>query len=255
MRVGSRCVQAWHRLHRGGGDPPVKRAPGSGRSSWRGAAFRLTGSPGGGMLWAMAFARFWTRCTAKREKTTMAEMLRAGMIGLDTSHCGAFAKIFKENPDWGVKVAVAYPSYSPDLESSASRIEQYKKAMTEEHGVKLTESIDELLEQSDVVMIESVDGRRHLKELRAVAPSGKPTFIDKPFAASWRRQGDGQVIKAAHLPCFSGRAAVRLGLRDAWREGQEVRQIIAWTPTAGSPDRTNLGLFWYGIHGVRFSTR
>lgn len=184
----------------------------------------------------------------------MAETIRAGMIGLDTSHCIAFTKIFKDNPDWGVKVVAAYPSFSPDLESSANRIEQYKKDMVEKHDVKLTESIEQMLEMVDAVLIESVDGRRHLPELRAVAPSGKPVFIDKPFAASLDDAKEMvKLIKQHKLACFSA-SSLRFdsAFQDVVAEKDEkfgkILGVDAYSPA--HLDQTNPGLFWYGIHGV-----
>ncbi|HOA72742.1 MAG TPA: Gfo/Idh/MocA family oxidoreductase [Phycisphaerae bacterium] len=184
----------------------------------------------------------------------MAETIRAGMIGLDTSHCNAFAKIFKEHPDWGVKVVAAYPSFSPDVESSANRIEEYKKVMVETHGVKLTESIDQMLEMVDVVLIESVDGRRHLPELKAVAPSGKPTFIDKPFAASLADAKEMvKLIKRHKLPCFSASSlrfdsAFQNVLAEKEEKFGKILGVDAFSPA--HLEKTNPGLFWYGIHGV-----
>lgn len=184
----------------------------------------------------------------------MADTIRAGMIGLDTSHCNAFAKIFKEHPEWGVQVTAAYPSFSPDLESSASRIEGYKKSISQDYGVKLTDSIDQMLEMADVVLLESVDGRRHLKELQAIAASGKPTFIDKPFAASLAdAKAMVKLIKQHKLPCFS---ASSLRFDSAFQEAivnkdEKFGKIIgvdAYSPA--KLDKTNPGLFWYGIHGV-----
>ncbi|MEO7982715.1 MAG: gfo/Idh/MocA family oxidoreductase, partial [Bacteroidota bacterium] len=51
---------------------------------------------------------------------------RVGMIGLDTSHCEAFAKVLND-PDVrpelaGFRIVAAYPQGSRDIESSASRI-------------------------------------------------------------------------------------------------------------------------------------
>jgi predicted dehydrogenase len=186
--------------------------------------------------------------------STMADMIRAGMIGLDTSHCNAFTKIFNEHPEWGVKVIAAYPSFSPDLESSASRIEEYKKVMSQTHGVKLTESIPQMLDMVDVVMLESVDGRRHLKEFEAVAPTGKPTFIDKPFAASLDdAKAMVKLIKQHKVPCFSS-SSLRFdsAFQDvlANREAKfgKIIGVDAYSPA--HLDKTNPGLFWYGIHGV-----
>ena len=126
----------------------------------------------------------------------MAEIIRIGMIGCDTSHCPAFTRIFQDakHPAYqaGFRVVAAYPSFSPDVKASAERVDEYKKELVEKYGVKMVGSIGELLSEVDVVMLESVDGRRHLSELKPVARAGKPVYIDKPFAASLAdAEGDG----------------------------------------------------------------
>ncbi len=185
----------------------------------------------------------------------MAEMIRAGMIGMDTSHCGAFTKLFHEtHADMGVRVVAAYPSFSPDLESSRSRVEEYTKALSEKYKVKMTKSIEEMLGQVDVVLIESVDGRRHLKELQAVVESGKPTFIDKPFAASLADAREMvKLIKQHKLPCFGGSSlrfdsAYQGFLAEREQKYGKVLGVDVRCPAHLEP--TNPGLFWYGVHGV-----
>ena len=51
-------------------------------------------------------------------------------------------------------------------------------------GVEIVDSIPKLLEKVDVVLLESVDGRIHLREALPVIEAGKPLFIDKPMASS-----------------------------------------------------------------------
>lgn len=185
----------------------------------------------------------------------MADTIRAGMIGLDTSHCNAFAKGFHdEQADTGVRVVAAYPSFSPDLDKSAGRVDDYKKIMTETHGVKLTESIDQMLDMVDVVLITSVDGRRHLAELKAVVESGKPTFVDKPFTASLADAKEMvRLIKEHKLPCFSSSSlrydsAFQQLLDERDEKYGKIIGVDAYSPA--HLEKTNPGLFWYGIHGV-----
>jgi len=45
-------------------------------------------------------------------------------------------------------------------------------------------SIEELCRKVDGVLLESVDGRPHLEQVRPVIAAGKPVFIDKPMAAN-----------------------------------------------------------------------
>ena len=81
----------------------------------------------------------------------MGDVIRVGMIGCDTSHCGGFARRFHDpkapSAMKGLRVVAAYPSFSPDLKSSASRVDAYKKDLAEKHGVKMVDSVEELVDQ------------------------------------------------------------------------------------------------------------
>ena len=61
--------------------------------------------------------------------------MRIGMIGLDTSHCLAFAEMLnRENPApefAGFRLVLVYPKGSPDIESSVSRVPEYTTKRTE----------------------------------------------------------------------------------------------------------------------------
>ncbi len=185
------------------------------------------------------------------------QIIRAGMIGLDTSHCRVFTEMLNDEKAQGhvpgVRVVAVYPSFSPDIEKSAASVEPYKKSLAEKWGVKMVGSIPELLEQVDAVMIESVDGRRHLAELRAVAGAGKPVYIDKPFAAGIADAREMvKIIQEKKLPCFSSSSlrfipAVQQFLKEKDQYGK-VQGCDAFSPA--SLEKTNPGLFWYGIHGV-----
>ncbi len=186
----------------------------------------------------------------------MADIIRAGMIGTDTSHCMAFSNMLHNDKDPnhvpGVRIVAAYPSFSPDVESSVTRVDAIKKELNEKWGVKIVDSIDKLLEQVDVVLIESVDGRRHLPELRPVVEAGKPVFVDKPFAASFKDAREMVRLCREHkVPCFGG-SSLRFdsNVRNA-RAGGDNGAILGCD--AFSPahlHESNPGLFWYGCHGV-----
>ena len=180
--------------------------------------------------------------------------LRAGIIGLDTSHVPAFTKIFN-SPDAvgdvvGIRVVVGYPG-GTDYGPSRDRVEKFTQGMREA-GVEIVDTIPKLLEKVDVVLLESVDGRIHLEEAIPVIKAGKPVFIDKPIAASLV---DAITIfalaKKHNVPCFSS-SSLRYGSDvQAALKSEELGQIVGaatWGPCdyqAGTPD-----LCFYGIHGV-----
>ncbi len=181
--------------------------------------------------------------------------LRIGLIGLDTSHVIVFAKAFNDpkSPDYtaGGRITAAFKGGSADIESSASRVEGYTKQLTETYGVKLYDSIEELAQNVDAIMIESVDGRPHLDQFRRTLAAKKPVFIDKPLAGSLR---DGleiaRLAKANGIPVFSS-SSLRYGpdpLEPKLAKIGAVKSVYSVGPA--TYDKTHPDLFWYGIHAV-----
>ena len=178
--------------------------------------------------------------------------LRAGIIGTDTSHVPAFTGVFARHPEWRVKVVAAFKGGSPDVPSSANRVEKFAKQLQEQYGVEIVPSIAALLAKVDVVLIESVDGRPHLAQARPVLEAGKPCFIDKPFTASL---ADARAIvglsRETGTPLFScscSRFQPEIqALRTEPGVGQ-VKKVQGSSPFNVEPHHPDL--FWYGIHGV-----
>src|SRR5918993_1195103 len=116
--------------------------------------------------------------------------IRIGLIGIDTSHAGAFTQLLNDpsRPDHipGARVVAAFKGGSLDVEASATRIERFTAELRDKWKIELVDSIDELVRRVDAVMLTSVDGRAHLAQARPVIAARKPIFIDKPFTASTR---------------------------------------------------------------------
>src|SRR5205823_86663 len=95
-----------------------------------------------------------------------AATIRAGMIGLDTSHVPAFCKLFnsdKASGDLaGIKVVAGYPG-GTDIPASRDRVGKFTDQLRE-MKIEIVNNIPELLKRVDVVLLESVDGRIHLEE-------------------------------------------------------------------------------------------
>lgn len=181
--------------------------------------------------------------------------LRVGLIGLDTSHVVAFAKIFNNPaaPDHvpGARIVAAFQGGSPDIPASRDRIQKFTEELTNRWGVVLVSSIEELCAQVDAIILTSVDGRVHLDQARPVIAAGKRMFVDKPMAASLR---DGLVMfelaRARRVPIFSC-SSLRYGTNtQAVRKGAIGRVIHAETESPVMREPTHPELFWYGIHGV-----
>lgn len=183
----------------------------------------------------------------------IAEDLKVGIIGLDTSHVVAFTRLMNDasNPNYvpGAKVVCAVKGGSPYIEASIKRIDGFTRELQEKYKVRIVDSIEELCKQVDVVMIESVDGRPHLEQAHPVFAAGKRMFIDKPLAGSLKDALEiWRLSKKHNVPVFSSSAyrfyesLVEVKKIDV---GQ-IRSVISWGPAtieAHHPD-----LFWYGIH-------
>jgi len=184
-----------------------------------------------------------------------AKPIKAGLIGLDTSHAVRFTTEMNNPEATGeladIVVVAAYPGGSPDLPSSRDRVEGFTKQIRE-MGVEIVDSIPELLEKVDVVLLESVDGRPHLEQARPVIAAGKPLFIDKPLAGSLADAVEiFRLAKEAGVPVFSS-SSLRfssgiLGMRNDPRVGK-VLGCDAYSPC--SLEEHHPDLFWYGVHGV-----
>src|SRR5947209_10021442 len=104
------------------------------------------------------------------------KVLKAGIIGVDTSHAVAFTQVLndpKAKGDLaGVRVVAAYPGGSPDIPDSANRLEKFTRQLRDEFKVEIVGSIEELVRKVDAVLLESVDGRPHLKQVLPVLKAG-----------------------------------------------------------------------------------
>jgi hypothetical protein len=191
--------------------------------------------------------------TFAAEPTAEPKILRAGIIGLDTSHVAAFTKTLnaeKPKPDAaGVRVVAAWPGGSADIPSSINRVPGFTSEL-KKLGVEIVDSIDDLVSKVDVVMIESLDGRVHLEQLRPVLKAKKPVYIDKPLAANLPdvlRIYDE--AKAAGVPIFSS-SSLRFGKATlAARAGDlgKITHCVGSSPVNIEPHHPDL--YWYGIHG------
>jgi predicted dehydrogenase len=182
-------------------------------------------------------------------------VIRAGIIGLDTSHAVAFTKVFSDPKAEGdlarIKIVAAFPGGSQDISESKDRLPKITEQV-KGMGVEIVDSIPALLDKVDVVLLESVDGRPHLEQVKPVFAAGKPVFIDKPLAGSL---ADAVAIvelgEKSKTPWFSS-SSLRFGptlvknLKDPTIGG--IVGCESWSPC--HLEQHHPDLYWYGIHGV-----
>jgi predicted dehydrogenase len=178
---------------------------------------------------------------------------RIGIIGMDTSHVPAFTGLINDPAkNYGCKVVAGFPGGSPDIESSAKRVQGYTNELRDKYGVEIVGSIEELCRKVDGVLLESVDGRPHLEQVRPVIAAKRPVFIDKPVAGSLPDAIEiFRLAKENNVPCWSS-SSLRFGPGIAgMRNSEAVGDVMgcdAFSPC--SLEEHHPDLYWYGVHGV-----
>lgn len=176
---------------------------------------------------------------------------RLGIVGL-SPHSAAFSKILNDNEKLadlqGCRVKALYhPPGNPDVEFTERQLQSYESDVLSA-GVELVNSMEELLDEVDGVLIETNDGRPHLEQAMPVFKAGKPVFIDKPVAASLN--GVVEIFEKAkehNVPVFSSSS---LRYTSSVQEIDKKKVLGANTFSPASIEKSHTDLFWYGIHGV-----
>lgn len=182
-------------------------------------------------------------------------MLRIGFAGLDSSHCTAFSRILLEGSAAGfpteARITIGWPGGSADFPMSRDRVQGFTDEMRS-LGTVITESLDELLQQCDAVILGSVDGRQHLGLAERIFAAGKPVFVDKPLAHD--------LADAAQIVRLGRHYGTRWFTASALRFQSQLRacldelrnERIAGCETFGTlrEGPGHLQLAWYGIHGL-----
>jgi len=194
--------------------------------------------------------------TAGSAQGDAGQVIRVGIIGMDTSHVVEFTRIFNDPSDPehvpGVRVVAAYKGGSPDVAKSKDRIEKFTTELRDKWKITMVDDIPTLCSMVDAVLLESVDGRTHLEQVKPVLAARKPVFIDKPLAASYRDAKEiATLASKAGVPWFSA-SSLRY-----WEETQRLRnpqglgRILGYSVYGPSPTEPHHpDLMWYGIHAV-----
>jgi len=191
-------------------------------------------------------------CAALYAPLALAADLRLGVIGTDTSHVIAFTKLLNEESSAqhvpGARVVAAFKGGSKDLADSYQRVDKFSEDLRTKWNVELVPDIPSLCRKVDGVMIESVDGRQHLEQVKQALASGKPLWIDKPLASSLEDAREIlRLAKNAGVPWFSA-SALRYGKDVDALKLPDATGAVAWG--AGPLGRDQLDLSYYAIHVV-----
>ncbi len=178
--------------------------------------------------------------------------LRLGIIGTDTSHATEFTKILNDSssPEHvpGARVVAAFKGGSKDLPDSYKRVDKFAEELRTRWYVEFVPDIPSLCAKVDGVMLESVDGRQHLEQVKQALACGKPIWIDKPLASSLEDAREiERAAKEGRAPWFSA-SSLRYGKDVDAVKFPDIAGVVAWG--AGPLGRDQLDLTYYAIHVV-----
>ena len=179
--------------------------------------------------------------------------LKLAVVGLDISHVSRFRELLNE-PEFpyhleGAKIVKAFPGGTEAFHLSASRVPEFSREY-EAAGIALADSIEELTDCDGYCLMSSV-GDQHLEQFRALARFGKPVFIDKPLACSYR---DALAIAAlareAEVPvCSTSSFRFAAGIDDLLTaDDTEILGCQVFGRMELFDDYRDY--FWYGVHGA-----
>ncbi len=181
--------------------------------------------------------------------------IKVGIIGLDTSHVTAFTKLLndKSHPDYvpGTKVVAAFKGGSPDVESSHTRVDKFTETLNKDFGVEIVDTIEELCSKVDAILLESVDARPHLEQVKPVFEAGLPVFIDKPLAGTLADALEIQRLGKKHNVRWFTSSSYRFyaGMKALQTQDVgEVRGAMSYGPC--HLEEHHPDFFWYGVHPV-----
>jgi predicted dehydrogenase len=179
------------------------------------------------------------------------DRLKVAMIGLDTSHSIQFSKRLND-PDCepkfkveGLKV-VSCMRFKTPFQSKEGLDERQKQL--EDWGIKVTEDFDECIADCDAIMLEINDPQYHLEYFEKVANLGKPIFLDKPMADTYK---SGKAIydlaKKNNTKVFSSSS---LRFVEAVLEAKKEISEPEFVSTYGALGIASSGssVVWYGVH-------
>lgn len=178
-------------------------------------------------------------------------MLKIGLIGAESFHATAFAKLARLAPEQGGSRQPARITCLWGEDAGNAR------ALAEAGGIPaIVQDPQQMLGQVDAVMIVLRRGSAHLAAARPFLQAGLPVWVDKPMACpaqqvaelvALARQG-GALLDGGSACAEAGGVAV---LRDACRRMRQADTLLsAHLNFPAEIDGPYDGLYFYGAHTV-----
>ncbi|MFJ7826015.1 Gfo/Idh/MocA family protein [Psychrobacillus sp. NPDC096623] len=129
-------------------------------------------------------------------------------------------------------------------------MEKFTKELRDTYAIEIVQSIDDVVRNSDAILLESVDGAVHYEQLKEIIAWKKPVFVDKPFSLNTKEAKKMvQLSKRYGAPLMSSSALRYSESLTRIMHNSEKGEIIG-ADCFGPMELNQAGYFWYGIHIV-----
>jgi len=154
--------------------------------------------------------------------------MKIGLIDhyLDNFHANNYPAWIHKESGGAIKVAYAYAEIDSPKKDGMTTNEWCKQ-----HGIQHLSSIEEVVENSDAMIVLSPDNpERHEDLCRLPLQRGKPVYVDKTFAENKAAaQRIFAVAKAHNTPCYSS-SALRYGAEYCSLDRQQIEGLTSRGP-------------------------
>lgn len=188
----------------------------------------------------------------------MKEVIKVGIVGLDTSHSVEFVKRMQA-PDCPADqrvtgmMATACMRFETPFQNRTGLDTRQKQL--ESWGVRVTTSFDEAVAGCDAIMLEINDASYHLEYFRKCLSLGKPVFLDKPLADTiknvWEIVNLAAAAKLNFISCSSLRFVPDIDA--ACARVTNPAAVSLFGPLGKAPAGSSI--VWYGVHAFEMLVR
>ena len=181
----------------------------------------------------------------------MPDLIRLGCLGTDSSHLIEFSKRIKALNAAG-KTRCLVTSFWTDgrHDMPAADVATWETA-TEALGAKRASSREEVLDNSDGVLVLAVNGHRHKELAMPCLERGLATYVDKPFTCDLAQAKEMLVeARKSNARCYSA-SSLRFAAEVTGIPRDTLGDIVAIDATGpGELNPSMEGLFFYGVHTI-----